>query len=141
MTRKHSFSTKKSYCKSYYFRYSHVLYRITTLEKSERFDLLPHDFMIIILVGLRKGNCRNERNAATVLRAMVKSHNDLNGTKVFACGCSGRNLNFFSKFAVKSPCCGPFIVKLQHVMAYKRLLGQLYQKETPTRRLLHNYFL
>ena len=29
--------------KSHYFRYSHVLYRITTLEKSERFDLLPHD--------------------------------------------------------------------------------------------------
>ena len=121
-----------------------MLYRITTLEKSERFDLLPHDFMIIILVGLRKGNCRNERNAANVLRAMVKSHNDLNGTKVFACGCSGRNLNFFSKFAVKSPCCGPFIVKLQHVMAYKRLLGQLYQKrdsytETLTQLLSVNF--
>ena len=34
----------------------------------------------------------------------------------------------FSKFAVKSPCQGLFIVKLQHVMAYKRLLGQLSQK-------------
>ena len=31
--------------KSYYMRYSHVLYRITTLEKSERFDSLPHDFI------------------------------------------------------------------------------------------------
>ena len=29
---------------------------------------------------------------------------------------------------------GPFIVKLQPVIAYKRLLGQLYQKKTPTRR-------
>ena len=100
--------------------------------------------MMMILVGLRKGNCRNERNAATVLRAMVKSHNDLNETKVFACGCSGRTLNFFSKFAVKSPCWGPFIVKLQPVMAYKRLLGQLYQKrdsytETLTKLLSVNF--
>ena len=39
-----SFS-KKSYIKSYYLRYSHVLYKITTLEKSERFDALPHDFL------------------------------------------------------------------------------------------------
>ena len=31
---------KKRYFKSYYFRYSHVLCTITTLEKSERFDLL-----------------------------------------------------------------------------------------------------
>ena len=38
------FFKKKSYCKSYYFRYSHVLYRITTLEKSERFDSLNHDY-------------------------------------------------------------------------------------------------
>ena len=36
---------KKRYFKSSYFRYSHVLYKITTLEKSERFDLLPHDFV------------------------------------------------------------------------------------------------
>ena len=35
---------------------------------------------------------------------------------------------FFKKFSRKSPCWGPFSVKLQHVMAYKRLLGQLYQK-------------
>ena len=35
---------------------------------------------------------------------------------------------FFSKFAVKSSYWGPFIVKLQHLMCYKRLLGQLYQK-------------
>ena len=27
-----------------------------------------------------------------------------------------------------SPCWGPFIEKLQPVIAYKRLLGQLYQK-------------
>ena len=36
---------QKSYINSYYFRYSHVLYRITPLEKSERFDSLPHDFI------------------------------------------------------------------------------------------------
>ena len=49
---------------------------------------------------------RNKRNTATVLRAVVKSHNCLKGTKVFACGCSGRNLKSFSKFAGKSPCWG-----------------------------------
>ena len=48
----------------------------------------------------------NSRNAATVLRAVVKSNNRLKGTKVFACGCSGRNLKSFSKFAGKSPCWG-----------------------------------
>ena len=30
--------------KLHYFRYLHVLYRITTLEKSETLDSLPHDF-------------------------------------------------------------------------------------------------
>ena len=70
----------------------------------------------------------NRRITATVLRAVVKSHNGLKGTKVFACGCSGRNLKNLSKFAGKSPCWGPFIVKLQPVIAYKRLLGQLYQR-------------
>ena len=60
---------------------------------------------------------------------MVKSQNGLKGTKVFACGSSGRNLKNFSRFAGKNPCRGPFIVKLQAVTAcYKRLLGQLFQK-------------
>ena len=45
---------------------------------------------------------RNRRNTATVLRAVVKSHNGLKGTKVFACGCSGRNLKNLSKFAGKA---------------------------------------
>ena len=62
----------------------------------------------------------NRRNTATVLRAVVKSHNGLKGTKVFACGCSGRNLKKLSKFAGMSPCWGPFIVTLQLVIAYKR---------------------
>ena len=84
--------------------------------------------MIIVFVELRKSNCRNGRNVATVLTAIVKSHNRLKGTKIFACGFSGRNLKIFSKFAGKSSCWGPFIVKLQHVMSYNRLLGQLYQK-------------
>ena len=70
----------------------------------------------------------NRRNTATVLRAVVKSHNGLKGTKVFACGCSGRNLNNLSKFGGKSPCWGLFVVKLQPVVAYKRLLGQFSQK-------------
>ena len=79
----------------------------------------------------------NRRNTATVLRAVVKSHNDLQETKVFASGYSGKNLKNFSQFVGKSPCSGPFIVKLQPVIVYKRLLGQLYQKsdgytETPT---------
>ena len=54
----------------------------------------------------RKLSQQNRRNTATVLRAVVKSHNCLKGTKVFACGCSGRNLKSFSKFAGKSPCWG-----------------------------------
>ena len=33
------------FCSRLYFRYSHVLYRITTLEKSERFDSLPHNYI------------------------------------------------------------------------------------------------
>ena len=70
----------------------------------------------------------NWRNTATVLRAVVKSHNGLKGTKVFACGCSGRNLNNLSKFGGKSPCWGLFVVKLQPVVAYQRLLGQFSQK-------------
>ena len=38
---------------------------------------------------------RNTANTANVLRAVVKSHNFLKRTKVFACGCSGRNLKTF----------------------------------------------
>ena len=99
---------------------------------------------MIVFVELNKGNCRNRRNVATVFRAMVKSHNRLKGTKVFLCGFSGRNLKIFSKFAGKSPCWDPFIVKLQHVMSYKRLLGQLYKKrdaytETLTQLLSVNF--
>ena len=45
---------------------------------------------------------RNRRNTATVLRAMVKSHNRLKGTNVFVCGSSGRNLKSFSKFAARA---------------------------------------
>ena len=40
-----SFQMKAILKATYYFRYSHVLYKIATLEKSERFDLLPHDFI------------------------------------------------------------------------------------------------
>ena len=75
----------------------------------------------------------------TVLRAMVKSHNRLKGTK--AVSFLEEISFFFQNLQGKSTCWGPFIVKLQHVMSYKTLLGQLYQKKAPTRRLLHNYFL
>ena len=49
---------------------------------------------------------RNKRNTGTVLGTVVKSHNYLKGTKVFACGCFGRNLKSFSKFAGKTLCWG-----------------------------------
>ena len=82
--------------------------------------------MILVIVGLRQGNCRNV--IGEILRAVVKFNNSLRWTKVFAWGCSWRNLKNFSKFAWKSPCWDPFIGKLQPVIAYKRLLGQLYWK-------------
>ena len=39
--------------------------------------------------GQGKLSQQNRRNTAAVLRAVVKSHNRLKETKVFACGCSG----------------------------------------------------
>ena len=38
---------------------------------------------------------RNRRNTATVLIAVVKSHNRLKGAKVFACGCLEEISNIF----------------------------------------------
>ena len=68
---------------------------------------------------------------------MVKSQNGLKGTKVLGCGSSGRNLKNFSRFAGKNQCWGPFIVKLQAVIAcYKRLLGQLNQKRSAYTEIL-----
>ena len=58
----------------------------------------------------------NRRNIVTVLKTVVKSHKGLKGTKVFACGCFGRNLKNFSKFAGKSWCWSLFIVKLRPVI-------------------------
>ena len=54
----------------------------------------------------------NRRNTVTVLRAVVKSHNGLKGTKLFACGCSGKILKNFSEFAGKTPCWGSFYCKV-----------------------------
>ena len=51
---------------------------------------------------------------------MVKTHKGLKGTKVFACGCFGKNLKNFSKFAGKSSWWSPFIVKLPPVIAFKK---------------------
>ena len=88
---------------------------------------MSDDYCFCRAVQRQLSQC-NRRNTATVLREVVKSHNGLKRTKVFVCGCSGRNLKHLSKFAGMSPCCGLFIVKLQPVIAYKSLLGQLYQK-------------
>ena len=87
----------------------------------------------------------NRRNIATVLRAVIKSHKGLKGTKVFACGCFVRNLKNFSKFTGKNLCWSPFIVKLQPGIAYKKSQSKGYlvnfiEKETPTQRHLHKYF-
>ena len=62
----------------------------------------------------------NRRNIATVLRTMVKPHKGLKGTKVFACGCFGKNLKNFSKFVGKSSWWSLFIVKLPPVIAFKK---------------------
>ena len=51
----------------------------------------------------------DRRNTATVLRAVIKYHKRLKGTKVIACGFSRRNLKNFSKFAAKSACWGTFV--------------------------------
>ena len=64
--------------------------------------------------------------------------------KVFPCGCCGRNLKNVSQFAGQSPWWGLFIVKLQPLIAYKRLLGQLFEKrdaytETLTQMLSVNF--
>ena len=67
-----------------------------------------------------QGQQCNRRNIVTVLRTVVKSHKGLEGTKVFGCGCFGRNLKNFSKFAGKSPCWSHFIVKLWPVIALKK---------------------
>ena len=70
---------------------------------------------------------------------LVKSHNRVKGTKVFACGFSGRNLKIFSESAGKSPCWGPFIVKLQDVL-YCKVAGCLiidYSVNLLKRRRLH----
>ena len=88
----------------------------------------------------------DRRNTATVLGIVVKSHIGLKGTKIFACGCSGRNVKNFSTFAGKSPCWSPFIVKLQRAVAYKKsqskdYLVNSFKKEMPTQRVLHRYFL
>ena len=52
---------------------------------------------------------RDRRNTATVLRAVIKSHKRLKGTKVIASGCSRGNLKNFSKFAAKSAYLGTFV--------------------------------
>ena len=86
----------------------------------------------------------NRRNTATILRAVVKSHKGIKGKKVFACGCSGRNLNNFPKFTGKRTCRSPFTVMLQPEVAIKSQSNDysvnFIKKQEPTQRLLHKYF-
>ena len=71
---------------------------------------------------------------------MVKSHNGVKGTELFACGSSGRNLKNFSRFAGKNPCWGPLIVTLQAVVAcYKITRSTLSKKGTPTQARSVNF--
>ena len=60
-------------------------------------------------VAQRQPSQRDRRNTATVLRAVIKSHKRLKGTKVIDCGCSRENLKNFSKFAAKSAYLGTFV--------------------------------
>ena len=62
---------------------------------------MSNDYCFCSVVQGQLSQC-NRRNTAIVLRALVKSHKVLNGAKVFACGCSGRNLKNFSKLSGKS---------------------------------------
>ena len=77
----------------------------------------------------------NRRN--TVLRAMLKSHKGLKVTKVFAFGCSVRNLKSFSKLTAWNPCWSPFIVKLQPGIAYKKSQSKGYSVNFIKKRHLH----
>ena len=89
--------------------------------------------MIIVFVGLRKGNCRKGRNVATVLRAMIKPHNRLKGTKVFACGFSGRNLKFFFKVCREEPVLGSFYC----IVAAPNVLKKITWATLSKKRRLH----
>ena len=93
-------------------RYSMILYKRETFsyEYSNFFGqaisqnsskaLIQNDFYLLRMSGYccfrrpAQGQLSqyNRRNTATILWAVVKSHNGLIGTKVFACECSGRNL-------------------------------------------------
>ena len=80
----------------------------------------------------------NRRNTPAVLRAVAKSHKGLQGAKLFACGCSGRNLKNISKFTWKSPCWSPFIVKLLPGIAYmKKVKVKVTQSTLSKKRRLH----
>ena len=80
----------------------------------------------------------------TVLRAVLKSHKGLKGTKVFAFGCSVRNVKKFSKLTAINPCWSPFIVKLQPEIAYKKSQSKGYSgnfiKKDAYTEILHKYF-
>ena len=88
----------------------------------------------------------NRRNTATVLRAVVKSHQGLKETKAFSCILK-QTSKILSKFAGKRPCWSPFIVKLRPVVACKNAKVNkdnwvnFNKKETHTQKLLHKYFL
>ena len=112
---------KKSYFKSYYFRYSHVhstgllpwkneegltCYPVTLYkgivkflpDKLFRQTLIVKDFYLLRMSDdycfrrAAKGQRSSHNKKKTATASPVKSHNRPKGTKVFACGCSRRNL-------------------------------------------------
>ena len=67
-----------------------------------------------------QGQLSQCNSRSTILGAVVKSHRGLKGKKVFAFGCSVRNLKNLARFTGRNPCWSPFIVKLQSGIAYKK---------------------
>ena len=73
---------------------------------------------------------------------MVKSHNGLKGTKYLPEGVLEEISKIYQNLQGRALAGGPFTVKFQPVIAYKILLGQLYQKrDAYTDRLFHKHFL
>ena len=108
-----------SYENSIFFQTNYFTKQLKTTDCKEIFCLfgMPNDCCFPWAAQGQLLQC-NRRNIVIVLRTVVKSHKGLKGTKVFACECFGRNLKNFSKFAWKSPCWSPFIVKLRPVIAF-----------------------
>ena len=109
-----------SYEYSNIFRTSYFTKQIQTTDCRGFYLLrMSNDYCFRRTAHGKRSQC-NKRNTATILRALVKSNKGIKGKKVFACGCSGRNLKNFPKFTGKRTCRSPFIVKLQPEIAIKK---------------------